>query len=100
MRLQDVQAGNVVNTARHADMHLQYDYITTRALWITHVAPLQCQVTPQHDVTLLTKCSVAGDKTRRVHTVEDIIYYSYPLVLYCIEVLPSLEPPVGPRVSL
>jgi hypothetical protein len=66
MRLQDVQAGNVVNTTRHADMHLQYDYITTRALWITHVAPLQCQVTPQHDVTLLTKCSMAGDKTRRV----------------------------------
>jgi hypothetical protein len=34
--------------------------------------PLQCQVTRQHDVTLLTECNVAGDKTRRAHTVEDI----------------------------
>jgi hypothetical protein len=29
-----------------------------------------------HDATLLTECSVTGDKTRRAHIVEDIICYS------------------------
>jgi hypothetical protein len=33
-------------------------------------------VTQQYDVTLLTECSVVGDKIRRAHTVEDIICYS------------------------
>jgi hypothetical protein len=33
-------------------------------------------VTRQHDATLLTECSVAGNKTRCTHTVKDIIYYS------------------------
>jgi hypothetical protein len=46
------------------------------ALWTTHLAPLQCQVTQQHDVTLLTEFNVSSDKTRRAHTVEDIICYS------------------------
>jgi hypothetical protein len=32
-------------------------------------------VTQQHSITLLTECSVAGDKTRRAHIVEDIICY-------------------------
>jgi hypothetical protein len=41
-------------------------------------------VTRQYDATLLTECNVTGDKTRRAHTVEDIICYSYPLVPYCI----------------
>jgi hypothetical protein len=50
----------------------------------TLLAPLQCQVTRQHITTLLIECSVAGDKTRRAHTVEDIICYSYILVPYCI----------------
>jgi hypothetical protein len=52
-----------------ATIRLQRD----AALW---TAPLQCQVTRQHDATLLTECSVAGDKTERAHTVEDIICYS------------------------
>jgi hypothetical protein len=54
------------------------------ALWTTRLAPLQCQATRQHGATLLTECSVAGDKTRRAHVVEDIICYSLPLVPYCI----------------
>jgi hypothetical protein len=53
-------------------------------LWTTRLTPLQCQVTRQHDVTLLTEFNVVSDKTRRAHTVEDIICYSYPLVPYCI----------------
>jgi hypothetical protein len=43
---------------------------------LSHLAPLQCQMIRRHDATLLTECSVAGDKTRRAHTVEDIICYS------------------------
>jgi hypothetical protein len=35
-----------------------------------------CQTLLQHGATLLTECRVAGDKTRRVHAIEDIIYYS------------------------
>jgi hypothetical protein len=57
-------------------MLLQYDYSVTSALWTTRLAPLQCQVIRQHDVTLLTECSVTGDKIRRAHIVEDIICYS------------------------
>jgi hypothetical protein len=76
MSLQDVQAGNIVNTCKacgHAStVRLQYDASTMT----THLAPLQCQVTRQHNVTLLTECNVAGDKTRRAHIVEDIICYS------------------------
>jgi hypothetical protein len=76
MRLQDVQTDSVVNTCktcRHISIvRLQYD-----ASSMDHSSgPLQCQVTQQHDTTLLTKCSVAGDKTRRTQTFEDIIYYS------------------------
>jgi hypothetical protein len=70
--------------ARHAYMQLQCDYSTTPALWTTRLALLQCQVTRQHDVILLTECSVIGDKTRRAHVVEDIICYSETLEPYCI----------------
>jgi hypothetical protein len=62
--------------ARCADRQLQCDYSATSELWITHLTPLQCQVTRQHDTTLLTLYSVAGDKIRRVHAVEYIIWYS------------------------
>jgi hypothetical protein len=51
-------------------------YIATSALWTTGLAPLQCQVTRQQDVILLTECNMADDKTRRVHIIEDIIHYS------------------------
>jgi hypothetical protein len=61
---------------RRADRQLQCNYSTTPTLWTTRLAPLQCQATRQHGATLLTKCSVAGDKTKRAHTVEDTIYYS------------------------
>jgi hypothetical protein len=75
-----MQVGNVVNTYKacgHASIvRLQYRYSATPALWTTHLAPLQCHVTQQHDVTLLTECSVAGDKIKRAHTVKDIICYS------------------------
>jgi hypothetical protein len=54
------------------------------ALWTTHQAPLQCLVTQQYGVTLLTECSIAGDKTERTHAVEDIIYYSWPVLPYSI----------------
>jgi hypothetical protein len=70
--------------ARRADMKVQCDYSAALALWTTRMALLQCQATRQHSATLLTECSVVGDKTRRAHTIEDIIYYSYPLVPYCI----------------
>jgi hypothetical protein len=33
------------------------------------------KVTRQHGATLLIECSMAGDKTRHAHTVEDIIRY-------------------------
>jgi hypothetical protein len=36
-------------------------------------------VTQQHSTVSKTECSVAGDKTRLVHAVEDIIGYSWPL---------------------
>jgi hypothetical protein len=62
--------------ARRADKHLQCDYNAMPALFITLLSPLQCQVTQQHDTTLLTECSMVGDKARRAHTVEDIICYS------------------------
>jgi hypothetical protein len=79
MRLQDVQVGSVVNTCMVCGyasiVRVQYGYSTTPALWTTHLTPLQCQVTRQHDATLLIECSVAGDKTKRAHTVEDIICY-------------------------
>jgi hypothetical protein len=38
----------------------------------------------RNDATLLIECSVVDDKTRHVHIIEDIICYSYPLLLYCI----------------
>jgi hypothetical protein len=78
--------GKVVQSMpiRRADRQLQCYYSTAPALWITCLIPLQCQATRQHSVTLLTECSVAGDKTSRAHTVEDIICYSYPLEPYCI----------------
>jgi hypothetical protein len=80
MHLQDVQTGSVVNTCkacRHAStVWLQYGYSATPVLWTTRLAPLQCQVTRQHDAILLTECSMAGDKTRHAHTVKDIICYS------------------------
>jgi hypothetical protein len=83
-----VQTDSVLNTCktcRHAStVQLQYGYSTTSALWTTHLAPLQCQVTRQHDATLLTKYSMTGDKIRCAHIVEDIICYSYLLVPYCI----------------
>jgi hypothetical protein len=76
MRLQDVQLDSVVNNCkacRHAStVRLQYDISTMT----TRLAPLQCQMPRQHDATLLTKYNVVGDKTRRAHTIEDIIYYS------------------------
>jgi hypothetical protein len=79
IRLQDVWGDSIVNTCkvcRHASIvRLQYGYTMTLVLWTTLLAPLQCQVTRQHDTTLLTECSVAGDKTRHTHTVEDIICY-------------------------
>jgi hypothetical protein len=62
--------------AKRADMQVQCDYSTTPALWITRLSSLQCQATRQHGTTLLTECSVAGDKTRYSHAVEDIICYS------------------------
>jgi hypothetical protein len=80
MRLQDVQAGSVVNTymvrGQTSTVWLQYCYSALPALWTTHRAPLQCQVTRQHDATLLTECSVTGDKISRAHIIEDIICYS------------------------
>jgi hypothetical protein len=36
-------------------------------------------VMQRHHVVPLTEYRVAGDKTRHVHTVEDIICYFYPL---------------------
>jgi hypothetical protein len=70
MRLQDVQTDNVVNTCKvcrqASTVRLQYNASTMT----TRMAPLQCQMTRQHDATLLTECSVAGDKTRHAHTVE------------------------------
>jgi hypothetical protein len=39
-------------------------------------------VTQQHGAMLLAKCDGAGDKTKRTHTVEDIICYSWPLAPY------------------
>jgi hypothetical protein len=42
----------------------------------THQAPLQLPATQWHGATLLTVCSDVDDKTRRTHTLEDIIYYS------------------------
>jgi hypothetical protein len=79
VRLKDIQIGSVVNTCKTcgqlSTVQLQYGYSVTPALWTTHLALLQCQVTRQHDATLLTECSVAGDKTRCVHTIEDIICY-------------------------
>jgi hypothetical protein len=80
MRLQDVHTESVVNTCKacgHAStVRLQYGYSVTPSLWTTRLAPLQCQVTRQHNATLLIECSVAGDKTRCAHTIEDIICYS------------------------
>jgi hypothetical protein len=79
MHLQYVQC-SIINTCKAcgqtSTVRLQYSYSATPALWTTHLAPLQCQVTRQYDATLLTECSVAGDKTRCAHTVEDIICYS------------------------
>jgi hypothetical protein len=80
MRLQDVQSVSVVNTCKAcrqtSTVQLQYNYNVMPALWITRLSPLQCQVTRRHDTTLLIECSVASDKTRCAHTIEDIIYYS------------------------
>jgi hypothetical protein len=55
---------------------LQYDYSVTPTLWTTRLSLLQCQVTLQHNVTLLNEYSMTGDKIRCAHTVEDIICYS------------------------
>jgi hypothetical protein len=49
---------------------------TAPALWTIRLAPLQCQATRQHSATLLIECSVAGDKTKGAHAIEDIICYS------------------------
>jgi hypothetical protein len=76
MHLQDMQAGSVVNTCKVCGHASTVRLQGTLTLWTTRLAPLQCQVTQQHDVTLLTECNVAGDKTSRAHTVEDIICYS------------------------
>jgi hypothetical protein len=49
MRMQDVQADNVVNTYKacgHASIvQVQYGYSAMPVLWVTRLAPLQCQVT-------------------------------------------------------
>jgi hypothetical protein len=38
---------------------------------------LQCNAsTMDHSPAIATECSVASDKTRRAHTIEDIICYS------------------------
>jgi hypothetical protein len=36
-------------------------------------------VMQRHSTVSKTECSMAGDKTRLAHTVEDIIDYSWPL---------------------
>jgi hypothetical protein len=36
-------------------------------------------VAQRHSTVSKTECSMAGDKTRLAHTVEDIIGYSWPL---------------------
>jgi hypothetical protein len=36
-------------------------------------------VTQRHDTVSKTECSVAGDKIRLAHAIEDIIGYSWPL---------------------
>jgi hypothetical protein len=61
---------------RHVDRQLQCDFSPALALWTTRLALLQCQASQQYIATLLTECSVADDKTRRAHVVEDIICYS------------------------
>jgi hypothetical protein len=64
---------------------LQYGVV--QQLWTdssVRYAPLQCTTTQQHGVMLLTECEGAGDKTRRTHAVEDVIYYSWPLAPYCV----------------
>jgi hypothetical protein len=33
-------------------------------------------VMQRHSTVLMTECRVAGDKTRRAHTVKDIVGYS------------------------
>jgi hypothetical protein len=66
------------------DRQLQCDYSAALALWTTQLAPLQCQATRQHGVTLLTECNVTGDKTSHAHIVKDIICHSYLLVPYYI----------------
>jgi hypothetical protein len=80
MCLQDVQTDSVINTCKMckhtSTVRLQYGYSAMLVLWTTRLAPLQCQVTRQYDATLPTECSVVGDKTRRAHTIEDIICYS------------------------
>jgi hypothetical protein len=80
MRLQDIQACSIVNTYKaygHAStVRLEYSYSVMPALWATRLAPLQCQVTRQHDATLLIECSMVGDKTRRAPAIEGIICYS------------------------
>jgi hypothetical protein len=62
---------------------LQYGVV--QQLWAggsVSLTPLQCTATQQHDAMLLTECGGAGDKTRRTHTVEDIISYFWPLAPY------------------
>jgi hypothetical protein len=62
--------------ARHADRKLQCNCSTALALSTTLLALLQCQATQQHNATLLTECSVAGNKIRCANAAEDIICYS------------------------
>jgi hypothetical protein len=59
--------------ARRTNRQLQCDYSIAPAPWTTRLASLQCQAPQQHGATLLTECSVAGDKTKLAHAVEDII---------------------------
>jgi hypothetical protein len=97
MRLQDVQAGSVVNTykacGQASTVRLEYDYSVMPTQWITRLAPLRCQVTRQHDVTLLTECNVEGDKTRQAHR-HHLLLLAISHILHVV--LPSPGPPVGP----
>jgi hypothetical protein len=63
---------------------LRCNYNTVPAVWTTRQSPLQCTVTQQHDVMLLTMYGGAGDKTKRTHVIEDIICYSWLLTPYRI----------------
>jgi hypothetical protein len=86
--------------AAQSDVQLQCNCNIVPALWTTRQAPLQCTVTQQHGVMLLTECGGADDKTRRTHTIEDIICYSWPLAPYRLGLYLPPVPPVRPWDSL